>query len=310
MKLNKSNKILLGMLLIIAAVNAIAQQDAMFSQYMVNHFVINPAYAGSKEAISTFLINRNQWISIPGAPKTAMISINTPVSLRNGVGLQIINDQIGPKIATGALATYSYKLPFKNSNLAFGLRIGAFNYRFDTNKIEYKDQTDIYANQGVVQKTVFNADFGMFYYTHKFFAGFAINHLSNSLINNHIYKNSIEKNYLTRHGFLHLGYTFEFSDNLALQPSLLIRSTQGAPSTNDLNLNLMFYKRFWIGTSIRTENALVILTQFYLTEKFRAGYAYDMGVNRIGRVGRGAHEVFIGYDFAKKNKSVVHPRYF
>lgn len=298
------------MIFIISSLKLIAQQDAMFSQYMVNHFVINPAYAGSREAISSFLINRNQWISIPGAPKTAMLSINTPIALRAGVGLQIISDQIGPKNVTGALGTYSYKLPFKKSNLAFGLRIGAFNYRFDSNKIEYKDQTDIYANQGVIQKTAFNADFGLFYYSHKFFAGFAINHLTNSLINNHIYKNSVEQNYLSRHGFLHLGYTFEFSNNIALQPSLLIRSTQGAPNANDLNLNIMFYKRFWIGASIRTNNAFVILTQFYLTEKFRAGYAYDLGINKIGQVGRGAHEVFIGYDFAKKNKSVVHPRYF
>lgn len=310
-KLLHKTKIIWGQILLLLLCNPLlAQQDALFSQYMVNHFVINPAYAGSRDAVSTFLINRNQWISIPGAPKTAMLSVNSPIALRAGAGLQIINDQIGPKNTIGVLGTYSYKLPFKKSNLAFGLRLGAFNYRFDTNKIEYKDQTDIYANQGIVQTTAFNADFGAFYYTYKFFAGFAINHLSNSLINKHVYRNSVENGYLVRHGFLHIGYTFEFGENIAMQPSLLIRSVQGAPASNDLNLNLMFYKRFWIGASIRNQNAFVVLTQFYLTDKFRAGYAYDLGVNKIGQVGRGAHEVFIGYDFALKKKGIVHPRFF
>ncbi len=303
-------KSLLQIIFLLLCTPNFAQQDALFSQYMVNHFVINPAYAGSRDAVSTFLINRNQWIAIPGAPKTAMFSVNSPIALRAGAGLQIINDQIGPKSTTGILGTYSYKLPFKKSNLAFGLRIGAYNYRFDTNKIEYKDQTDVYANQGVIQSTAFNADFGIYYYTDKFFAGLAINHLTNTLKTSDLYKQTVSNQYLSSHSFLSLGYTFEFTKSFAIQPSILLRQVNNAPVNADLNCNFMFNKQFWVGFSIRPENAFVLLTQAYVTEKFRVGYAYDMGVNKIGRVGRGAHEIFLGYDFSLKQKGVVHPRYF
>ncbi|MFN7015449.1 MAG: type IX secretion system membrane protein PorP/SprF, partial [Bacteroidia bacterium] len=61
-----ASKSILQILFLLLCIPTIAQQDGLFSQYMVNHFVINPAYAGSRDAVSTFLINRNQWISIPG----------------------------------------------------------------------------------------------------------------------------------------------------------------------------------------------------------------------------------------------------
>jgi type IX secretion system PorP/SprF family membrane protein len=310
MKLNKANKFLLGILLIAASKVAIAQQDAMFSQYMVNHFVINPAYAGSREATSLFLINRNQWVDIPGAPKTAMLSINSLLTKRAGAGLQIISDQIGPKASVGYLGTYSYRIPFKKSHLAFGLRMGAFTYRFDWNKIEYKDNTDIYANQGVLQQTAFNADFGIMYYTKKFYAGLALNHMANTLRMSQINVGAGNERYLQMHNFLTLGYTFEFGDKFAMQPSILIRQTQNAPSTSDLNLNLLFSKRLWLGFSLRSKNAMVILFQAYATEKLRLGYSYDMGVNKIGRVGRGAHEIFLGYDFSLRKNKTISPRYF
>lgn len=309
-KQNISKQLLLLLVVLFASIKSEAQQDPMFSQYMVNHFVLNPAYAGSREATSLFLINRNQWVDIPGAPKTAMISVNSPVAKRAGAGLQIVSDQIGPKSSVGYLGTYSYKIPFNKSNLAFGLRMGAFTYRFDWSKIEYKDNTDIYANQGVIQKTVFNADFGIFYYTNKFYAGLALNHMANTLRMSQINIGAGNERYLQYHNFLAIGYTFEFGDKFALQPSLLARSTPNSPNTGDLNLNMMFNKRFWLGFSLRSQNAVVLLLQAYATEKLRFGYSYDMGVNKIGRVGRGAHEIFVGYDFSLRKNKTISPRYF
>ena len=299
------------MLLIIVAGKAIAQQDAMFSQYMVNHFVINPAYAGSRDALSTFLINRNQWINIPGAPQTSMLTVNSPISKSMGLGAQFVADQIGPKNSIGYMASYSYRIRFNHkSNLAFGLRAGGFTYRFDWNKVEYKDMSDVYANQGVLQQTAFNADFGVMYYTKKFYAGLAFNHIANTLRMSQINVGAGTEAYLSPHMFLATGYTFELNKEIAVQPSIMMRQVDNAPVTADLNCNVMFNKRIWLGVSIRPQNAIVILTQAFVTERFRLGYAYDMGVNRIGRVGRGAHEIFLGYDFSTRRYRNYSPRYF
>jgi len=49
---------------------ASAQQDPSFSMYMFNGLFINPAYAGSQEAISMMAIYRQQWVGVDGAPRT------------------------------------------------------------------------------------------------------------------------------------------------------------------------------------------------------------------------------------------------
>ena len=74
-----------------------SQQDSQYTQYMYNTPLINPAYAGSRETITAFLLHRNQWVGLDGAPVTNNFSINMPVGDSNfGVGLNFVNDEIGP----------------------------------------------------------------------------------------------------------------------------------------------------------------------------------------------------------------------
>jgi len=80
-----------------------AQQDPQYSQYMFNQLVINPAYAGSREAISSVIDLRQQWISMPGAPTTANISVHAPLKFESmGAGGHLVYDKIGPKTSTAA----------------------------------------------------------------------------------------------------------------------------------------------------------------------------------------------------------------
>ena len=59
----------------------LAQQDPMYSEYVFDGLIINPAYAGTRDVLTTTLLYRDQWVSIPGAPRTGMFSIDAP--LRN-----------------------------------------------------------------------------------------------------------------------------------------------------------------------------------------------------------------------------------
>ena len=69
-------KKILFALLILVSVCANAQQDAIYSQYMFNPFAINPAYAGSRDAMSGVLLIREQWRGIEGAPSTQTFSFH------------------------------------------------------------------------------------------------------------------------------------------------------------------------------------------------------------------------------------------
>lgn len=299
----------LALYLVLRASYSSAQQDAIFSQYMVNPFVLNPAYAGSRDAISVLLINRQQWLGINGAPQTASLSVNAPVTQRMGAGLQVISDRIGPKNSLAYLGSYSYKIPFSKSSLAFGLRLGAFTYNFDWGAIDYKDKDDVYNSGQVVNGTSFNADFGMFYYTNLSYIGVSGNHIATSFKSTAVNLDGAEE-YLKTHLFATAGRTFELNDVVAVQPSVLVKAVENAPVNIDCNLNLLFNRRFWIGGSFRPKTSVVLLMQAYLTDKFRIGYSYDWGLNRIGQQGRATHELFIGYDFTRKNTKTLHPRYF
>lgn len=286
-----------------------AQQDAMFSQYMVNPFVLNPAYAGSRNAISTLIINRNQWLNIPGAPQTSSLSVNTPLSRTTGAGLQVVSDKIGPRNTIACLASYSYKIPFENSTLALGLRAGTFFYNFNWGAIDYKETDDSFNTGQTSNGVAINSDFGMFYYTKKGYLGISANHIAARLKVTEVTLQGASA-FLKTHVFTNAGYTFEVSKTFAIQPSTLIKFVENAPVNADINVNFLFNKKLWLGTSFRPGSSIVFLLQAYLTDKLRTGYSYDMGINRIGRLGGGAHEIFIGYDFSRKGFKTIHPRYF
>ena len=302
-------KFLLLLILNGSVILGFSQQDAQFSQYMFNPFVLNPAYAGCRQAFTALAIHRDQWIKIPGAPSTQTLSLNSPLSKNVGLGLQVFNDEIGPKNTIGYLGSYSYRIPLSKGKIAFGLRAGGLTYNFNWDKIEFKDPQDIYNYSNRTQTTIFNVDFGMFYHTKTFYTGLSINHLGDAKRTTPAGIDGIE-NHLLMHLFYTLGNTFEISEKFALQPALLLKFVEHAPVHVDMNLNLIINQRIWMGLSFRPGNAVVLLSQFLVTDKFRFGYSYDIGINRMRGFSAGSNEIYIGYDFNLRKARSLSPRYF
>ena len=93
-------------LLLLINLTAFAQQDALFSQYMFNKLMVNPAYAGSRETMTVDLLNRYQWIGIEGAPRTLSLSAHTLLKNEKvGLGGYIYRDALGPTSDQGFMAT-------------------------------------------------------------------------------------------------------------------------------------------------------------------------------------------------------------
>jgi type IX secretion system PorP/SprF family membrane protein len=109
-----------------------AQQDALFTQYMFNKLLVNPAYAGSKEVFTIDMLNRTQWVNIDGAPETFTISAHTAMRNKNvGLGLYLYRDVLGPTNTQGMMGTYAYRIYMGSSSLAFGLQFGFSYYDFN-----------------------------------------------------------------------------------------------------------------------------------------------------------------------------------
>ncbi len=291
------------------SLNGYSQQDPQYSQYMFNQMAINPAYAGSKEALSTAVFLRNQWTGLDGAPKTETFTLHAPLKKKKvGLGFTVVADQIGPKKSIGAMGSYAYRIPIGNGKLAFGLRAGIYNFTYNWSEITYKDQADIYNTGNRTSVIVPTADAGLYYNTNTMYIGFSATHLYNGRLTNVSNQNGDDAQF-SPHLFFTFGKAWSLSENLIFNPSLVVKTAKASPSTADLNFSFMIKQRVWLGASFRSTYGLVVYTQISITDKLRLGYAYDFGLNKIGRVGGGSHELMIGYDFNIFKSKMLSPRY-
>ena len=100
-------KILLLSLLLLPGISyrLAAQQNIVYSQYIYNGLLINPAYAGSHVQLSATLSYRNQWVNFEGAPQTATLGVHTAMNKSKvGLGLLATSDKIGIRTNDSGLA--------------------------------------------------------------------------------------------------------------------------------------------------------------------------------------------------------------
>lgn len=287
-----------------------AQQDAQYSQYMFNQLALNPAYAGSRDVLATALLYRDQWTGIKGAPTTASLSVQAPLRKKKiGVGAEIFSDKLGPKNISALLLSYAYRIPLGKGKLSFGLRMGMYNYVFDWNKMDYKDKNDVYYRDNMNtrdSKITGTGDFGTYYYSRTFYWGLGLTHLNKGKITKVSTGDSAARQ--TLHFFMPIGKAFEVG-NVVLNPSLLIKGATNVPPKVEMNMNVLLKERLWLGVSFRASYGIVFLTQYQINEKMKAGYSFDYGTNKIGTIGKGTHEIMIGYDLNLHGTKMAMPRY-
>lgn len=124
-KMNKIRIIGLAILTLMLNQDIAAQFDPMYTQYMFNELVINPAYAGSRECLSGTALYRQQWVGLDGAPTTLTGSVHAPLMQQKiGVGLTFANDKIGVSQRTSVTINGAYRIKLEAAHLSFGLQLG------------------------------------------------------------------------------------------------------------------------------------------------------------------------------------------
>lgn len=301
------NSILLTVFLILAA-GLFAQQDAQYSQYMFNHLSINPAYAGTREMLDAVLIARKQWTNIKGSPDTRMMVIQGPLGKKKaGIGFEMGSDNLGPKSIGTVKLSYSYRIKLGPGKLSFGLRSGLDFYKYDWTVIKYRDLNDPYANANQDRWTVWSADFGMYYYTKSFYIGASATHLNQDRL--YSITDTLNKGTYVPHIYVPCGMGFQVGENLIVNPSILVKYVAGAPLDVDANLNFLLDKKLWLGAGYRLNTSISFLAMWNINDHMRLGYSYDYGLNRIGAIGKGSHEIVFGYGFNIFKTKTLTPRY-
>ncbi len=304
-------KILIVALLLAGTLQTFAQQDPQYSLYMFNPLGVNPGYAGSREVLSAVLVHRSQWIGLEGAPETQALAINTPLKNKKmGVGLQIVNDKIGPKTVQTLTAAYAYRLKMGSGKLAFGLRGGILNYNYDWEKIEYKDEGDVIPNTAAESFILPTFDFGIYYNSRTMYLGLAVDHINRAQFNLIEGQDTIDSDARVYSNFTAtFGKAFVINDNLVIKTSILTRLAKTAGNI-DVNSSVLFKNKILFGVTLRTTGVLVFMTEINLSKSLRMGIAYDADGSKVARSTSGSFEVFLGYDVGLFKSKVVSQRYF
>lgn len=291
------------------SIDAFAQQDPQYTQYMYNMNVVNPAYAGSKEAISLGLLYRKQWVNLDGAPTTLTFDIHSPLKKNIGVGLSVISDRIGPVDETNAYADVSYTVNLnEKSKLALGLKGGATFHKIDFAAINPTlVNTDVLFSQPNPNSTNMNFGFGAFYYTDKYYISASI---PNFIKSAYLDYNGINYGSEVAHYFISGGYVFQVSQDVKFKPSVLIKSAVSAPTSFDVSANFLFKEKLEVGATYRREDSFGLMANFLVTPSLRIGYAYDKIVSDLNVTTPASHEFMILYDFNLSKKVNQSSRFF
>lgn len=287
-----------------------AQQDPHYTQYMYNMSVMNPAYAGSKEALSGGVLYRKQWVEIEDAPTTGTFFIHSPVGRNVGLGLSIISDKIGPVEENNFYADFSYTLNLGGEHkLAFGMKAGVTMHKIDFQTI-YPTLPDV--GDGVFggsnpNETFLNVGSGLFYYTNKYYLALSV---PNMLKSNYLDYDGRSYGSEEMHYFLTGGYVFDINPNLKFKPFAMVKTSLNAPASVDVSANFMLYDKLELGATYRLEDSFGAMVNFAITPGLRIGYAYDHIVSDLDVVTPASHEFMLLFDLNFPKKVSRSPRYF
>ena len=290
---------------------ACAQQNPLFTQYMFNGLVINPAYTGSHESMTTTFALRSQWTGLKGAPQTQVASAHSPLKLsRSAAGAVFVHDEVGVVNQYMAYGTYAYRIPLsKNAKLAVGGQAGVTYYEANLSELNIltsngQPDPNFYQNES---RLLPNLGIGMYYYSKKSYIGLSLPTLINNRWNNQdAYTQARQK----RHYFLSAGHVFPMGAGLKFKPNVLLKWEEGGPFQYDLNANFLIHEAVWIGVSYRMEDSVDGLLEININKQLSLGYSYGYPISSLAAVQTGTHEVVLNYRINRNKNIVFSPRYF
>lgn len=300
-----------------------SQQVPMYSQYIMNGFLINPSFAGRDGYTTVNLTVREQWVGMAGAPSTYAASFQTRLlknsyiskstSVRKklvkptkggkvGLGGYIFNDNNGIMRRTGFQATYAYHISMGRTqgipnNLAFGLALTGYQYFVNTEGLIYEPNDPLINSY---DRSVFVTDFnfGASFTTAKYYAGFA---MTNLLRGNLIFGDTsrVSRNELG-HFFLTGGIKFPINNEWQVEPSGFIKSSDMLFKSVQMDITgRVYYKEdYWAGISYRTGDAIIPMIGLKY-DRFYFAYAMDLTLTDIRSATYGTHEISLAVKFGE-----------
>lgn len=299
------------LLLLLATLTLVAQQEAVYTHYMYNTLAVNPAYAGSRDAVTITALHRSQWVGFEGAPRTQSLTVHLPMLKENiGFGVSLVQDNIGPVQSTNFSADYSFRIKLsRKGTLSLGLKTAMQHTALDNTKLYPTDTFDPKLIQATERNTVLNFGFGVHYSTERYYVGVSVPKL---IENNLAAWGQTDFGAQKRQLFAIAGAVLDLTNTVKLKPTTALRLSKGVPVGIDLSAEFIYADKLWLGPSFRSGDAVGALAGVFVSPKLSVGYSYDFSyANHSLRHNSGSHEVMVRYDFGGKRRAqITSPRYF
>lgn len=288
---------LLLLLITTAPLGLVAQQLSQYTQYVFNHFSVNPAVAGSKDCLDIRLGYRKQWSGFDGAPTTGWASLHGTITAKgkpfqknkHGVGVFMESDNAGNWGYTRMVGAYAYHMQMsRDYYLSLGFFGGAQQMKFDHGEATTVQANDPALNGRSSVVVIPEITPGIWAYTKVAWAGVSM-HQS---LGNKIKDIGLDSR-LARQFMLSAGYKYRIARKTALVPCMLAKFSKGGPPALDINAMVEWNRKFSIGTGYRNGDAIVFLMKVPFAKYFQLGYSYDVTTSKLRVAGNNTHEVIL-----------------
>ena len=277
--LDQIYKILLFLVLFGIFKSGFAQQPPSFTQHLNNHILVNPAFAGNRNALAIDLLSRQQWLGIKGAPSTYYFSMHSPINLtKASIGCYLLRDVAGPVTRNSLVGTYSHLSRLShNAFLSLGLNVGLDNHWIGLNNLYVIDQNDPHFSGNIENKFKPIIGSGFVVFTPTLYFGFSVPQLIPSKLNLPSSKNStLNFGYNT---YFSAGVKIYSSNEFMVKAAHLSRFSQYYNNNYDFSLQFYYKSLANIAVNYQLNNSMAVIVGAQLTKQMELTYSYDFAIS-------------------------------
>lgn len=282
-------------ILLLATSRAGAQYDVSFSHYWDLEPYFNPGAVGKQQKLNIAAAYAMSFAGFENNPRSMYVGADMPLYfLKNyhGVGLSLLNDQIGLFTHQRLAVQYAYKHRLFGGMISAGVQLGLLSEGFDGSKVDVEDSGDPALATSDVNGSAFDVGFGLYYSRGPWYVGVSAQHITSPLVAlGETSELQIDPTF-----YLTGGYNIKLRNPfLTIHPSVLVR-TDGVEWRGDVSGRLVYTndkKVMYGGVSYSPTNSVTVLVggSFH---GVHIGYSYEVYTSGIS-IGNGGHELIIGY---------------
>ena len=305
--------------LLLLAGPTFAQQQRVFTNFMMNDYYYNPAIAGSKDVHLANIGFRSQWTGFNEAPVT--IYGNFYGSWKNerkhGYGISIVNDRSGLVSNTSFMLNYAYHVRLGDKlRLGLGVRPGYQQFNIKLYDAQVADAGDQVLTGTVLSTGAVDLSSGINLYSDKFFVMLSMRHILGKSIQFTGFNEALSKHYTFIGGYNWLvnekkkmpvdeeGKPLKKKKDFELSPILMVNYVRPIDPQASVMLRATFDKKYWVGLTYRTQDAMGVAFGIKLKERLNIGYAFDYTLGDLQGYNSGTHEIMLSFQTTSKKPSL------